>query len=907
MYIGRQLHAEGPLCTNNRKDDMNNITLITTDDPRGLSKRYKLDNEGRLSKTQAPQLVRGHFKAARIDSPMILAELLEKLPRTTAICWGVPDKEEGAIASRATAQPGDITRTKEHFHWPDGPAWMCLDFDMPCGSFEEIEEALIKHCPAIKDTPRVLAHSASTFIYKDDDTELIGEGGKRIYLRVANGRDMERAATDLFQRMQARGHARYDVSVAGTRLERGFFDVIAIGCERLDYAAGALLEGGLQQRRPAPIVKSEGMMPLNTELFITPLLPLEKAARTAVLKEKAKEIEPRVNEVRRAWIEDHVRQHKPADVEEGEYRRMLMDAAEGGKLGMDFPVYISANTCITVAEILLDRDKYHEMDCLDPLEPSYDGCRFVGRIYTKTESPNIFSFAHGCRKYMMPRRAKSLKVVAGQTVDLTAAAAAVLASIGALYRKGDTLWTSEGKQVHTAAQLECIMSSHIDFYKQSGDDDKQVVSVDCPAKVARWLLDTPGAWPFKPLEGFTDMPFMRPDGTVCDTPGYDEETGVIYDVEPMQAATVPEWGEGDEDKARAAMEVVMRPFRGYKLESDKDRAALVAAALMTNARTSLTIAPAVLITAPQYGSGKTKMAQCLAVMAGGGTATATLDAHEENVIKSLLSVLAENTPAVIFDNFSGKLHSEALANALTSDVWTGRQLGKSQMITVNTRRLFAITGCGVVVGADMVRRILPITIHPDTARPDQRRFDFDPVEEVKANRLAIRVSALAAIRWFSKHKLKEDDSIPSSYAEWDFRVRKAATYFTGCDPILAMEASRENDPEAETLRSLLIAWLQRFGDDPQITGAVKHDPDEALQEAIGSITGRADPSGIQFGLYVRRMVGRQVEGAPGTGGVYMLKEAGRWRQRMRYVVEYRGADDARIEAYMAEQRSKVTG
>ena len=55
---------------------------------------------------------------------------------------------------------------------------------------------------------------------------------------------------------------------------------------------------------------------------------------------------------------------------------------------------------VTVREILSDPTKYDGAICLDPLEPGYDGGRWVGRDQTYGK-PNVFSFAHGGVTYML--------------------------------------------------------------------------------------------------------------------------------------------------------------------------------------------------------------------------------------------------------------------------------------------------------------------------------------------------------------------------------------------------------------------------------------------------------------------------------------------------------------------------
>ena len=51
----------------------------------------------------------------------------------------------------------------------------------------------------------------------------------------------------------------------------------------------------------------------------------------------------------------------------------------------------------------------------------------------------------------------------------------------------------------------------------------------------------------------------------------------------------------------------------------------------------------------------------------------------------------------------------------------------------------------------------------------------------------------------------------ASFNEWSDLVRSALVWLGCADPVLSMEAARENDPELSELREVMAVWKQVFG------------------------------------------------------------------------------------------------
>ena len=101
-----------------------------------------------------------------------------------------------------------------------------------------------------------------------------------------------------------------------------------------------------------------------------------------------------------------------------------------------------------------------------------------------------------------------------------------------------------------------------------------------PAWVIK-VLASRGRWGLDTLEGIVEAPVLRPDGSVLDSPGYDEATGLIY-APLLDYPLVP--GQPSLADAERALQVLLEPFEEFPFVEDSDRAGVVASILTLVAR-----------------------------------------------------------------------------------------------------------------------------------------------------------------------------------------------------------------------------------------------------------------------------------------------------------------------------------
>lgn len=383
----------------------------------------------------------------------------------------------------------------------------------------------------------------------------------------------------------------------------------------------------------------------------------------------------------------------------------------------------------------------------------------------------------------------------------------------------------------------------------------RMVEVDPPLGLVRQVASVVGEVGFRELRGVVDVPVVRRDGSLLLEDGWDRASGLLVRAGGRYAGRVPE-GEIGAEAVQTALDTLMRPFRAFPFAGSESRGAFLAALLTAVVRPSLDTAPAFALDAPAAGSGKTLLGQCLMALAGGGKLYAPLPVRkEEEVAKVLLAVLMEKPKAALFDNQVGLLDSAALAAVLTSARYNGRVLGETRQVDLDTGLLVLFSGNNMTVVGDMTRRVLNVRIDPDCDMPAMRRFDFDPLAEVRANRQEMVVAALTLIQWARGRRVK---GRVGSFEAWDEIVGQTVAALgldAYADPVTSLMAGREADPKLEMTAALLHALRGVFGS-CWFTAADVMDMLNTRRKGHETVSGVLDdsgvrPSSVSIGLFLR--------------------------------------------------------
>lgn len=421
-----------------------------------------------------------------------------------------------------------------------------------------------------------------------------------------------------------------------------------------------------------------------------------------------------------------------------------------------------------------------------------------------------------------------------------------------------------------------------------------------PRAATQVAVDAPEALHgLRVLRGITSTPMVRSDGSVLDTPGYDQATGYLFlPGDGVDVPMVPE--RPTEGELRKAVDLLYEMIAGFPFAGDDDRANYLGLLLTPLLRE---------VTPPTYkmfglgahqpGSGKTLLAQLVGLIHG-TVFRPEVPSEEAEWSKMTTSILATTSaPTVILDNVTGVLRSSVLAGLLTaSGEIQERELGKSSNLIFRNDRVWIITGNNLSIGGDLVRRTVTVLIDPNMINPETRTgFAIEDLPGwVTEHRNDILWSLLVLIRAWVVQGMPEPVRAQSdSYARWE-RVVAGILAVAGVPGQFDAESGKRAAAggDDDGLALVLEHLVERFkGESFNVAQAL------APQSANGQFLGesrdwlpapvveklaRSEASGrIAMGWWLRNRLGRWVSGTEGRPLV--LRPSPAERRVARYRVE----------------------
>lgn len=802
------------------------VTRITSHKPSSLTKRYWLA-DGQLHKKTAANMVAGVAERVQVADAAQLADVLVQLDHNQALCFGVPEAERVQVYSRREherqGKPAEaITRTKEAFKWPTGAGVLMLDYDpqdRPL-SRSQLLDTLAEVIPELEDSARVWWPSSSSLIYQEQD-QLAGIKGQRVYVLVADAADIPRAGEVLHKRLWLAGYGYYAVSRSGAALERSLIDASVWQTNRLDFAAGADCTPPLEQRRGQPEVQDG---PLVDTAKALPDLSQEEEAQLAAIKDKARaDIEGEASEAQQLYIEEEAAKlvertgQEATDETMAQARATVSRAAQQGVLAGDFEVTLADKTKLTIGELLDNPSQYHGRHTLDPLEPEYNGYKQVGKLYLTGGRPNLYSHAHGGRNYRLIRQPRRVEHQAGRMTDTTHKTMEYLRQLPDVFDMGSELVQVRDGKAHRLTQysLAFWLGGVAQYWKRAVTPKGQQYEklLDPPAQVLNQLLAIGEGRHLKPLKAVISAPVIDVQGRTLERVGYDSSTQLYLDTVSTPPPVPGIVGMGE---AQQALDTLMQPFRDFATATRLDRGVMLAAILTAIQRPILPTAPAFGLDAPVQGTGKTYLAQCLGALATGEVPTVyphTAGQDDEETRKRLTTVLAGGERVLLWDNVLGAFDSAAMASFITSPEYSDRILGKSEAVTIPNRTLMLITGNNLTLAGDMPRRVLKCRLDAQVANPALRKFDSKPLEYIQQHRAELVQAGLTLIRGYLQSEACRaggavQGESTASFEEWDSLVRQPVAWIASQrpdfeDPANAIKDAMATDPEMETLAEVL--------------------------------------------------------------------------------------------------------
>ncbi len=811
------------------------LNRITSTNPPLLTKSYRFRADGTLEKIPGGQMTEGSAEIIQVQDLNEFAQVLSQLDTNQALAFGLPPDERCEITSERRwheqGKPeGVYTRSRKHFRFADCPGFMFLDFDpkpnSPALSREELCEKLESVAPGILDAGVIWWPSSSSHICNGED-DLTGLRGQRIYIPVALASDIPRAGEALIARLWQAGYGHVQISASGALLPRTLFDASVWQPERLDFAAGAHCHPPLEQRRGEPVLKEgDGRTKHVDTKSILPDLNRSDSQKVKKLVAEAKaKAEPEAQKVKNAWltarIDSEVRKDK-SDIPHHEKREVartrLLAAAERRELGPDFMITVivdGAEETISVSGILDNPAKYDRLRTLDPLEPEVYNRQDCGVLYLEEGDEHLYSYAHGGASYKLHKQKLTLVCSAGNTHEITDKVIKWLRRHGDLYDRGGALVRiSDGVgQVLDKHSSAHYLAHQFIWLKEVKDG---TVPTDPPLKVCEQILSMGMLRGLRELKQIVTAPLILPSGRVISSEGFDEETGLFFDLcSEFNLLEKP-----DEAEVKKALERLWVPFQEFPFRGPVDRGVFLAAILTAVTRPGLDLAPIFGIDAAEQGSGKTLLAICLAILGTGRPAVITphvVRGGEEEIRKRIYALLLQCAGVVVWDNVIGMFDSPAFAALVTSSRYSDRKLGVSETTEVAARTMWAVTGNNLTPAGDMPRRMAVCRIEPDIIDPYSREFDLNPSDYCLENRGQMVADAITLIRGYMVHSTGAAPGRVPTFEQWDALVRQPVAWIAEsderfADPIEAFRTASRIDPQREQDGTLFRALYGVFGE-----------------------------------------------------------------------------------------------
>jgi putative DNA primase/helicase len=342
---------------------------------------------------------------------------------------------------------------------------------------------------------------------------------------------------------------------------------------------------------------------------------------------------------------------------------------------------------------------------------------------------------------------------------------------------------------------------------------KDWTAKNCPGWVAETYLARAGRWKIPVLLRIVNAPFLRSDGSLCERPGYDPDSALLYILGRGQSfPSIP--AAPTLQQAREALNHLDDLlFEQFPFVEKVDRS--VALSLVLTALKSLLVDIASLLASGEI------------------TPVISQGSNKDETEKRLGAELLSGNTIVSFDNCSTEVDSELLCQALTQRELRVRELGYSRNVKVPITALFTVNGNNLVIANDLTRRTLLCQLDAGVERPETRKFKRKVGEVARKQRGELVAAALTVLRaWHAAGTTIAVEPM-GSFEEWSYRIRCPLLWLNRADPCDSIKTIRENDPLRSLLNAVLIQWEKALGTADSFT--VQQVIDKAVELAAGQL------------------------------------------------------------------------
>lgn len=429
---------------------------------------------------------------------------------------------------------------------------------------------------------------------------------------------------------------------------------------------------------------------------------------------------------------------------------------------------------------------------------------------------------------------------------------------------GASVGASNGPRIVTATTPSIAdLLTRLIRWEKLDKRNYEYVPIDCPERIATWILDRREHLRLPVLNGILNAPTIAANHMLVTEDGYHRPSGLyLYKgnvfFPPIPAAPT-------DAEIVAARDLLLSVLAGFPFIEETDRAVALAAILTAAVRPSLRTAPMFAFRATKMGSGKSLLADVVSMIAAGRPASVMSQGADENEDKKrMLPILSEGEPVAVIDNIERPFASAALCSILTQEMWRDRVLGKSATLQLPTRNTtWLATGNNILFEGDITTRVLVCDLDAKVERPEERKFEVNLHQFVPQHRGRLVVACLTLLHAYHvRGRPKVDLPVFGRFEEWSDKIRQPVVWMDLPDPCLTRRRLEATDPVREDLTQLLSALEEAFSDKPFVASTAATSEHKRLREVLVDVLTRRrgrEVTSQSLGLFFHSIAGR-IEG-----------------------------------------------
>ena len=382
----------------------------------------------------------------------------------------------------------------------------------------------------------------------------------------------------------------------------------------------------------------------------------------------------------------------------------------------------------------------------------------------------------------------------------------------------------------------------IEFQKYS-KLEKKWLPADCPEVFGKTYLERVGRWHLPKLTALTACPMLLGDGRIVDRPGFDPDSGILFDPQGTTFPPIPACPTFED--ARLALAYIKSLYAEFPFVDDTSRSVLLSALLTSVSRLAFDFVPLHGFDAPVAGTGKSKLVDSCSILVNGHECPVISQGEDETEFEKRLGAeLLEGARFISIDNCEAPLGGALLCQITTQRLVKVRVLGLSKTVMIVNGALVFATGNNLRLSGDMLRRGLICRLDAGEERPELRTFNQqDPVHVLKRARGGYVVAALTVLRAFILAGRPGTAQPLGGFEGWSTLVRNALLWLGEADPILTLDTARAEDPDRLQLEAVITWWWNVFATDAVTARQVAEKASSAT--TVGSGTAQ-DPQRLVY-------------------------------------------------------------